>query len=69
MPPSSSNNPATGHEIKREMLLPGRAQYEQAQARSPVTVLFDPQKPKRAIVYELCGYRVDRPEEIAAGLA
>jgi hypothetical protein len=51
-------DPANGQEISREMQLPGRTHYEEAQAGRAVTVLYDPRKPKRAIVYELSGYRV-----------
>jgi hypothetical protein len=51
-------DPENGQEIQREMTLPDRAQYDRARAGLPVTVLYDPRKPKRAIAYELCGYRV-----------
>jgi len=51
-------DPATGLEIQREMLLPGKAQYGAAHQGGAVTVLFDPLKPRRALVYELCAYRV-----------
>ena len=39
-------------------LLPGKAQYGAAHQGGAVTVLFDPLKPRRALVYELCAYRV-----------
>jgi hypothetical protein len=52
-------DPGTGQEIEREMTLPGRAQYTAARPKQPVTVLYDPRRPKRALVYELSGYRVD----------
>lgn len=56
------NDPATGTEIQREMRLPGRAQYDLAQPGVAVTVLFDPRKPRRALVYEFSGYRVSETE-------
>jgi hypothetical protein len=55
-------DPENGQEIEREMILPGSAQYDQTRAGMPVTVLYDPRKPKRAVAYELCGYRVVAPE-------
>jgi hypothetical protein len=52
-------DPSSRRAIKREMKLPGAAQYRAAQAHHPVTVIYDPRHPKRALVYELSGYRVD----------
>ena len=53
-------DPATGQEIQREMSLPGLAQYNEARAGREVTVIYQPEKPRRALVYELSGYRVDQ---------
>jgi hypothetical protein len=52
-------DPASGKELKREMALPGRAEYEAAKSRYAVTVLYNPRRPRRALVYELSGYRVE----------
>jgi hypothetical protein len=50
--------PASGQEFKRVMRLPGELKYEVAQEGRAVTVVYDPSKPKRSLVYELSGCRV-----------
>jgi hypothetical protein len=49
-------DPANGREVKAEMALPGKDQYDAAHAGRVVTVLYDPRNPRRALVYELCAY-------------
>jgi len=61
-------DPATGREIEREMTLPGKEQYEAAWAGKAVTVVYSPRHPKRALAYELSGYRVSEcPPPAVAG--
>jgi Protein of unknown function (DUF3592) len=55
-------DPASGQEIKREMTLPSRAKYDDARTGKPVTVIYDPRKPKRAVAYELGSYRIVAPD-------
>ncbi len=49
----------SGREIEREMTIPGRAQYEAAEAGRAVTVIYKPGNPKRSVVYELSGCTVE----------
>jgi len=51
-------NPENGVEIEREMTLPGKAVYDAVQPGWMVTVLYSPQNPRRAVVYEFSGYEV-----------
>ena len=51
-------NPENGVEIEREMELPGKNAYDVAHAGRPVTVLYLPRNPRRAVVYEFCWYSV-----------
>jgi hypothetical protein len=51
-------NPENGVEIEREMTLPGQAAYDMVQAGRPVTVIYAPEKPRRAVIYEFSGYEV-----------
>ena len=50
--------PATGFDVQREMEISGLVDFASLRPGYPLTVLFDPRKPRRAIAYELCGYRV-----------
>ena len=45
-------------EIEREMTLPGRDAYDAARPARPVTVLYSPRNPRRAVIYEFSGYVV-----------
>jgi hypothetical protein len=51
-------NPENGIEVEREMSLPGEAAYDTAQPGRPVTVLYSPRNPRRAVIYEFSGYTV-----------
>jgi hypothetical protein len=55
-------NPEDGTEIEREMTLPGKAAYDAAQHGRPVTVIYSPQNPRRAVIYEFCGYQASDTE-------
>ncbi len=48
----------SGREITKQVQLPGAPQFDRAQQGGPVTVLYDPSRPTRAIAYELSGYQV-----------
>jgi Protein of unknown function (DUF3592) len=62
-------DPSTGQEIKREMTLPSRAKYDEARTGKPVTVIYNPRKPKRAVAYEMSSYRVVAPDASYANLS
>jgi hypothetical protein len=49
-------NPENGTEIEREMTLPGKAAYDAVQRGRTVTVVYSLQNPRRAVIYEFCGY-------------
>jgi hypothetical protein len=46
----------TGLEIEREMTLSGAVNFALFEAGQGVTVIYNPGKPRRAVVYEFCGY-------------
>jgi hypothetical protein len=52
-------DPESGREIEREMEVAGEPLYVMAQGRPEVTVVYSPRNPRRAIAYELSGYRVE----------
>jgi hypothetical protein len=57
-------DPERGEEITQEMQVPGEAQHSALKPGFEVTVLYDPSKPKRATVYEFCGYKVDGAQPV-----
>lgn len=54
--------PVSGQDFEREMQLPKESLYWVAEKGMEVTVLYNPLKPKRSLVYELCGYRASGAE-------
>jgi len=50
-------NRENGVEIEREMQVQGKADYDAAHPGRAVTVLYWPRNPRRAVVYEFCGYQ------------
>jgi hypothetical protein len=52
-------DPRTGGEIERETDAISYEQYQAATSDRPVTVIYSPRNPKRALAYEFCAYTVE----------
>jgi hypothetical protein len=50
--------PATEADLSVEMGVRDSSAHARIQVGEPVTVIYDPRKPKRALAYEYCGYTV-----------
>jgi hypothetical protein len=51
-------DPVTGQQCSHGMEVSGRALWSKAARGAPVTVLYDPNRPKRSLAYEFAPYRV-----------
>ncbi len=57
-------DPANGSAIEREIQLPREWPSSAVEPGREVTVLYSPAKPRRALIYELSGYRVEGAQPI-----